>query len=73
MCDNGECILESELCNEVKDCDDGSDEASKLCPDYKNEGWSILIINNDRMNVINVKSNIKLSFYLMSSFFRPRR
>ena len=38
MCDNGECILESELCNEVKDCDDGSDEASKFCPDSKNEG-----------------------------------
>ena len=49
MCDNGQCILESELCNEVKDCDDGSDEASQVCPDNKNEGQSILFINNDRM------------------------
>ena len=30
-CDNGQCILEAELCNQVTDCQDGSDELLEYC------------------------------------------
>ena len=47
MCDNGQCILEEELCNEVRNCDDGSDEPSGYCSYGTKESeflWFIMLI-----------------------------
>ena len=41
LCDDGKCILEAELCNGVRNCDDGSDETSGYCTYNKTEGNSI--------------------------------
>ena len=38
MCDNGQCILEADLCNGVRDCEDGSDEPQGYCFFNENEG-----------------------------------
>ena len=35
-CDDGSCILDSDVCNQVKDCSDGSDEMN--CPDKEDNG-----------------------------------
>ena len=45
LCDDGKCILEAELCNGVRDCDDGSDETSGYCTYNKTEGNSKLFFN----------------------------
>ena len=31
MCESGQCILEADLCNGVRDCEDGSDEPQGYC------------------------------------------
>ena len=47
MCDNGQCILEEELCNEIRNCKDGSDEPSGYCSYGIKESEFILLINID--------------------------
>ena len=41
MCDNGQCILEAELCNAVRDCEDGSDEPKGYCF-FNNKGGKLI-------------------------------
>ena len=73
LCDDGKCILEAELCNGVRDCDDGSDETSGFCTYNKTEGNSKF-----NFNVIEIHSQkcfrVKIrSFLLIILYFRFHR
>merc|ERR1712136_161470 len=58
LCDDGKCILEAELCNGVRDCDDGSDETSGYCIYNKTEDSTDKVLTLER-TITSLKSTIK--------------